>query len=144
MVRISTTLLAVALFAGFAPPAPAQYAPSPYGPAATPAPRGSTDPTLLARAKSVFAQLQTGKVDRSELAANGPNGNMTDATLSNAQKMIGSLGAPVSFVQQQASSQGSVHAAIYVVTFKNGEKVDFLFAVDSQGKVEGMSLGTPH
>jgi hypothetical protein len=54
------------------------------------------------------------------------------------------LGPPVSFVQQQANTQGTVSAAIYVVTFKNGEKVDFLFAVDSQGKVQGMSLGTPH
>lgn len=144
MVRLSTTLLAAALLAGLAPPASAQYAPNPYGAAPTPAPRASTDPALLARAKSVFAQLQGGKVDRSELAANGPNGNMTDATLANAQKMIGGLGAPVSFVQQQSSSQGGVSAAIYVVTFKNGEKVDFLFALDSQGKVEGMSLGTPH
>lgn len=144
MVRLSTMFFVAAALAAVTAPAPAQYAPSPYGPAATPAPRGSTDPALLAHAKSVFAQLQAGKVDRSELAGNGPNGNMTDATLANAQKMVGGLGAPVSFVQQQVSTQGNISAAIYVVTFKNGQKVDFLFALDSQGKVEGMSLGTPH
>lgn len=143
MVRLTLALLASALFAGFASPATAQYAPSPYGPQSTPAPRGSTDPALLARAKSVFAQLQAGKIDRSELAA-GPNQSLNDTTLANAQKMVGGLGAPVSFVQQQSSAQGNVSAAIYVVTFKNGQKIDFLFAVDSQGKVEGMSLGTPH
>ena len=59
---------------------------------------------------------------------------MTDATIANAQKMIGGLGPPVSFVQQQSSSQGNVSAAIYVVTFKNGEKIDFLFAVTRRAR----------
>lgn len=142
MLRFSTMLLAGALFGGASAAAHAQvyptYGPRPAATAATP------DPALLARAKKIFAQLQAGKLNPSELAMGGPNGNMTEATIANAQKMVGDLGAPVSFVQQQTSSQGGVSAAIYVLTFKNGKKIDFLFAVDSQGKVEGMSLGTPH
>ena len=142
MLRLVPLLLAVALFGASATPALAQTYP-PYG-SSQARPSSSPDPTLLARAKSTFVALQSGKLDRSALATGGPNGNMTDATIANAQKMIGGLGPPVSFVQQQSSSQGSVSAAIYVVTFKNGEKIDFLFAVDAQGKIEGMSLGTPH
>jgi hypothetical protein len=142
MVRLSNMLLlAAALFGGASAAAHAQVYPT-HGPgaAATAAP----DPALLARAKKVFAQLQSGKLDPSELATGGPNGNMTEATIANAQKMVSGLGAPVSFVVQQSSAQGGVNAAIYVLTFKNGKKIDFLFAVNSQGKVEGMSLGTPH
>ena len=143
MLPVSRMFLIVALFASAAAIASAQtyptYAP---GPAATAA--GSPNPAMLAQAKSVFAQLQAGKVNSSELATNGPNGNMTDATVANAQKMVGGLGPPVSFVQERSTTQGGVSAAIYQVTFKNGQKVDFLFAIDSQGKVEGMSLGTPH
>jgi hypothetical protein len=152
MTRICTALFALALFSSggvlFAsaqqpPPEGAPMQGSPYGQAYGPNPSATTNPALLARAKSWFAALQKGKVDRSQLAA-GPNGNMTDASIAGAQKMIGSLGAPVSFVQERAQSQGNVSAAIYQITFKNGEKVDFLFAVDSDGKVAGMSLGTPH
>lgn len=142
MLRLVPLLLVAALFGSAAAPALAQAYP-PYG-SSQARPSASPDPTLLARAKTTFVQLQSGKLDRSELAAGGPNGNMTDATIANAQKMIGGLGPPVSFVQQQSSSQGNVSAAIYVVTFKNGEKIDFLFAVDAQGKIQGMSLGTPH
>jgi hypothetical protein len=146
MLRLHPLLLAVTLFGAAGAPALAQAYPS-YG-SSQARPSASPDPTLLARAKSTFVALQSGKLDRSQLAANGPNGNMTDATIANAQKAIGGLGPPVSFVQQQyqqgSGSQGNVSAAIYVVTFKNGEKIDFLFAVDAQGKIEGMSLGTPH
>lgn len=123
-----------------APQATNPYA-QPYAPSATTT--NAPNPAMLARAKQVFAQLQVGKIDRSQLAA-GPNANFTETTVANAQKMVGSLGKPVSFVQQQATTQGDVSAAIYVVTFKNGKKVDFLFALDAQGKIAGLSLGTPH
>jgi len=127
-----------------AEPQPVNQPPPPQAnePAA-PAPSATTNPQLLATAKHWFAQLQAGKIDKSQLEG-GPYSNMTDASIANAQKMVGSLGAPVSFVQQQYQSQGNVTAAIYLVTFSNGEKVDFLFALDQQGKVAGLSLGTPH
>lgn len=153
MFRIYTGLLALAL--SLAPLGvtaqeypPPEGAPQPNNPYAqpqqpgAPAVNNAPNPALLARAESVFMQLQAGKIDRSAMAT-GPNSNFTDATITNAQKMIGGLGKPVSFVQQQATSQGSVHAAIYLVTFKNGQKVEFLFALDSQGKIAGLSLGTP-
>jgi len=156
MSRISAPLVAVALLAttlAAAPPPPppmpggGQQAPQPYSPmaapAATPSATPTTDPAMLARAKTVFSQLQQGKVDRSQLAT-GVNGNLTDATIVNAQSLIGKLGAPVSFIQDRAGTQGNVNFAIYTLTFEDGKKLDFLFAVDTQGKIEGLSLGTPH
>ncbi len=103
----------------------------PYGsrPAATSAP----NPQMLAKARRWFSELQSGSVDRSQLASNA-----------NAKKMIGGLGKPVSFVQQQAGSQNGMSYAIYLVTFSNGQRVDFLFATDQSGKVTSLGLGTPH
>jgi hypothetical protein len=152
MFCIRTALLALAIYASVGamaasaqqpPPEGAPIPGSPYGQPYGPSPAATTDPALLAKAKSWFVALQHGKIDRSQLASSA-YGNMTDASIASAQKMIGSLGPPVSFVQERAQSQDNVSAAIYSVTFKNGQKVDFLFAVDSEGKVEGLSLGTPH
>jgi hypothetical protein len=156
MVRISVTLAALALYASLALPVAAQqYSPppegapvqgNPYGqpPGANPAAKPIPDAVMLTQAKKVFAQLQTGKVDRSELSTSTPNSNMNDATIANAQRMIGSLGKPVSFVEQRSTSQGSMTGVLYLVTFQNGQKIDFLYMVDSQGKVTGLGLGTPH
>jgi hypothetical protein len=154
MTRIASVFLVFALYASTVaaappppPPMPGQgpgpVGPPPLGQSDQPAPTATTDPALLSKAKTWFTQLQAGKIDRSALAT-GPNANMTDASVASAQKMLGGLGPPVSFVQEQAESQGNVDAAIYLVTFKNGQKVDFLFAVDKNGKVAGLSLGTPH
>jgi hypothetical protein len=154
MIRITIGLFALALWANVPGPALAQQPPPAEGPPQAtnpyaqpyqpnpPAVNNAPNPAMMAKAKIVFAQLQTGKVDRSQLAENA-NANFTNATIENAQNMIGNLGKPVSFVQQQAMTRGSVHAAIYLVTFKNGNKVDFLFAMDSDGKIAGLSLGTP-
>jgi hypothetical protein len=145
MFRIITSSLALALCASLAQVgAAAQEYPPPEALGPPSAATATPDPLLLMRAKSWFAQLQSGNIDRSELATDSPNANLTDATIANARKMIGNLGRPVSFVQQQAATQGGVTAAIYLVTFKNGQKVDFLFAVDSQGKIAGLGLGKPH
>jgi hypothetical protein len=126
---------------GPSPPPPPP--PAPVGqPQSQPTAAATTDPAMLARAKSWFAQLQAGKIDRSQLATKA-NGALTDATVSNAQGILSGLGTPVSFIQQQAGAQGSISYAIYSLTFKNGRKLNFFFAVDSQGKVEGLQIGQP-
>jgi hypothetical protein len=152
MIRITTTIFAATLFASVTalcvgaqqpPPEGAPIQGNPYGePAAGAAASTTVNRALLAKAKTWFAQLQAGKVDRSQMES-GPNANLSDATIANAQKLIGNLGAPVSFVQQRAGTQGNISYGIYVVTFKNGETVDFLFAVDSNGKVASLGLGSP-
>jgi protein involved in temperature-dependent protein secretion len=107
-----------------------------------PSPSATVDPGMMRQAKTWFAALQAGTVDRSQLAAKASS-SLTDADLAQAKAMIGNLGTPASFAQQQAASQGGISYAIYLVTFKNGTKYDFFFAVDQQGKVEGFKLGRP-
>jgi len=155
---ICAILFGAALFAAttaLAPPPPAggpepgvpgptqPGAPPQMAPMAAPSASATVDPQMLARAKDWFAQLQAGKVDRSQLSTSA-GANLTDATIANAQSVIGALGPPVSFVQQQAGTQGAISYAIYLVTFRDGKKLDFLFAVDKDGKIASLGLGTPH
>lgn len=154
MARNIIFALALALGTGAALPAFAQQMPPPEGApeqndpyAQHPVPGATTTPAqskaLMTRAKIWFGELQTGSVDRGQLASNA-NSNMSDATIANAKQMVGGLGKPVSFVAQRTGMQGGVTYGIYVVTFQNGQTVDFLFAVDSTGKVTSLGLGTPH
>jgi hypothetical protein len=155
MFRIFVSLAVLALYAGIAFPAGAQQMPPPEGPPVQGNPYGAPangessaphipDAVMLASAKKVFAQLQTGKLDRSQLSATSANANLNESTIANAQHMIGDLGKPVSFVKQHSTSQGDMSAALYLVTFGNGQKIEFLYMVDRQGKVTGLGLGTPH
>jgi hypothetical protein len=107
----------------------------------SPSPAPAANAAMLARAKSTFAQLQAGKVDRLQLT---PQMNAaSDAQLKTVQASI-ARGAPVSFEQQQSFSQGGNTYAVYLVTFADGSKVNFVFALDSQGKVAGMRVtGAP-
>ncbi|MBV8066466.1 MAG: hypothetical protein JO113_00710 [Candidatus Eremiobacteraeota bacterium] len=154
MIRITTTLFVLAFWTSAALAASAQQPPPPEGPPQAtnpyaqpyqpnaPAVNNTINPAMLAKAKTVFAELQAGKIDRSLLSAEG-NSNLSDAEIADAQKMIGTLGKPVSFVQQQIVTRQNFTAAIYLVTFKNGKKIDFGFAVDDQGEIAGLRLGTP-
>ena len=156
MFRISAAIVTIAICAGAALPAVAQMGPpppaegpsmqgDPYGrPAADPRATPIPDAVLTAQAKKVFGQLQNGRVDSSEISTTTPNSNMNAATIANAQRMVGNLGKPVSFVQQRTTSENNMTAALYLVTFSNGQKIEFLYMVDSAGKVAGLGLGTPH
>jgi hypothetical protein len=110
-------------------------------PASTAAPAPTATPTpdaaMLARAKTWFTQLQAGKIDRSQLA---PGLSITDDQVQKVAAQIRSLGAPVTFVQEQAMSQGGVNYAMYLLTFGNASKLDFAFAVNSVGQVAGLRI----
>ncbi len=124
------------------PPGGPQPQPGAPPPISAPSAAPTADPAMLARAKDWFAQLQSGKVDRSELAMTA-NAALTDAKIATVSQAIGGLGSPASFVQTSAGQQGNISYAIYVLTFGNGTKLNFFFAVDSQGKVEGLQIGQP-
>jgi hypothetical protein len=161
MNRTLTSLVAAALFVatvGATPPPPQGGEPQPV-PVPPPPPQftepqpataPTTDPAMLAQAKVWFAQLQQGKVDRSQLEPDTSR-YMTDATIADAQGETGNLGPPVSFVQERTGTQeragntyGNVNVAIYMLTFQNGKKLEFLFAPDAQGKVAALSLSPLH
>jgi len=100
--------------------------------AATPAP----DSALLSKAKATLAQLQAGKLDRSTLAP-ATNGALSDQQTTQVESMLGGLGPPVSFAQQQAISQGGNTYAVYTVTFQNGTRLNYTISADSSGQITG-------
>ena len=115
---------------------------TPPGNAPTAAPAAPSNPAMLARAQAAFGQLQAGSLDRSALDA-PMNAALTDDKLTAVKSAIGSLGAPASFVEVKTGSQGGYPYGVYLVTFANGTKVDFIFSVDGQGKIAGMQLTPP-
>jgi hypothetical protein len=160
MYRLSTLALAAGLLlttvAATPPTMPGggQGQPEPGGPpnpGITPMPAGgpsqgtqpsntpSPNPQMLAQAKSWFTQLQAGKIDRSQLAP-GMASSLTDEQVTNVSAQIKSLGTPVTFEQQQTMTQNGVNYAVYLLTFGDSKKLDFIFAVDGQGKVAGLRL----
>jgi hypothetical protein len=116
-------------------PAPPPVAPMPAQTGPTPSP----DPAMLAQAKTVFAQLQSGKLDRTALTTEMSTA-LTDDKLATVKSSIGTLGPPVSFEQEHAGTQTGVRYGVYLVTFSNGTKLDFLIGIDGQGKIAGMRL----
>ena len=94
---------------------------------------------VLAAAKTAFAALQSGKVDRTTLTAE-MSAALTDDKLATLKGAIGNLGTPVSFDQQRAGTQGNVRFAVYLVTFANGTKLNFLIGIDEHGKIAGLRL----
>lgn len=142
---LASALAAVPPGGGSAPGEPQQpQAPAP--PPATmgngPATAASPNPAMLAQAKAAFAQLQSGNVDRTTLDSQ-MNAALTDDKLNAVKSAIGSLGTPTSFVELRSGSQDGYPFAVYAVTFANGTKLNFIFALDAQGKIGGMQLTPP-
>ncbi|HEY6485925.1 MAG TPA: hypothetical protein VIX83_06050 [Candidatus Cybelea sp.] len=117
-------------------------APPPMSQPASSAPTPTPNPAMIAQAKSIFTQLQGGTVDRSLLEPTMSSA-LTDDKLSAIKGSIGSLGAPVSFDQQNAGLQGDLTYAVYLLTFKDGTKLQLLDVVDKQGKIAGLKLTPP-
>lgn len=119
-----------------------------YSPASNPDSRYNTptpvpDSAMLASATRWFAQLQAGKIDRSQLTPQ-MNAALSDAQLKNLESSVANLGTPVSFDQQLVFSQAGFTYALYRLTFANGATLGFVFAVDAERKVSGMRLtGAP-
>ncbi len=105
--------------------------------AATPAP----DSAMLAKAKATLVQLQSGKLDRSTLAPS-TNGALSDTQVTQVESLVGGLGPPVSFTQQQAMSQGGNNFAVYTVTFQNGTRLNYVFSQDSSGQITGFRFSS--
>lgn len=97
---------------------------------------------MLARAKTAFAQLQNGTLDRSTLDAQ-MNAALTDDKVSAVKATIGTLGTPTSFVEVRSGTQGGYPYTVYALTFANGTKMGLIFAVDAQGQIAGMQLTPP-
>jgi hypothetical protein len=114
--------------------------------AASPAPQSAAtatpDPAVLARARAMFASLQAGKIDRSQLNAQA-NASIDDATIKRAHDAVAALGTPVTFEAENAITRDGVTLYVYLVTFGGGQSLSFGFALDPAGKVAGMQILPP-
>jgi hypothetical protein len=123
-------------------PAAPPPAPPPMSEPSTGSPAPAPNPAMTAQAKQVFTQLQGGTIDRSLLEPT-LNAALTDDKLSTLKSSIGSLGAPVTFDAQRSGMQGDLTYAMYLLTFKDGTKLQLLDVVDKQGKIAGLKLTPP-
>jgi hypothetical protein len=129
MHRLATLALSVALGLVAVAPACAQ-------PAATANP--SPDPAVTARAKAFYHALAAGSIDRSQLDAEA-NAKLTDETIKAVAAKLGPLGAPVTFEFVKSAPQGGSVLHAYLLSFGNGEKLEFVIGFDAQGKVSALA-----
>ena len=104
-------------------------------PAATPTP----DPAIVARAKSLFKMLQTGKLDRAQLSDQA-NSGITDATMTQAAAQLGPLGDPVTFEQEKTGQREGSNLYLYLLTFGNGAKLAFVVGINAAGKITALGV----
>ena len=116
-----------------APAATASAAPG----AATPTPQ--PDPAVEARAKSWYHMLETGTIDRSQLAPVAV-ADYSDAKIAQAAVALKQFGDPVTFEQEQTGNSQGSSVYVYLLTFGNGQKLIYVFAFDAQGKVTGLRV----
>lgn len=112
--------------------------------ASSPAPAATApaNADVLARAKAVFASLQAGTIDRTQLT-DVMNKSLSDDQLKTVAAKIGPLGAPTSFDQIATGSQSGSAVYTYRLGFSNGDHLNFLFAVDGSDKISGFYLLPP-
>lgn len=139
MKRLTMPLLIAALLAtalAAAPTAAPSTAPTPAAsalPSATPSP----DPAIVKRAETIFAQMQRGKVDRSQLDAK-MDAVMTAATLQALHDKLGPLGTPVTFEQQRIIVSNGFTGYVYLLAFGNTKTLDFVMVLDGANKIGGL------
>ncbi len=108
-------------------------------PAASTAPTPTPDPAMVARAKSFFKMLQTGQLDKSQLSAEALT-SLTPDKLAAAKAALAPLGDPVTFEQVATGVKGTLSYYVYLLSFGNGAKLNYVFALDAQSKVAGLQV----
>jgi hypothetical protein len=124
-----------------AAPAPASSAPAPAAsavPPATPVAATPADAAVATRAKDWLHQIQTGKIDRSQLDAQA-NTALTDTMLVQASAQLAPLGDPTAFTLTQKLVQGTSTIYLYKVVFPS-ITLNEIFVVDPDGKIADILL----
>jgi D-alanyl-D-alanine carboxypeptidase len=109
-------------------------------PAAAPSPTvtDAGDAAVTARAKDWFHQIQTGKVDRSQLD-DKMNAALTDSIVAQVSAQIAPLGDPSAFTLSKKLTKGSVTGYVFAVTFPSVTIYE-TFALDPDGKIAGLFI----
>jgi D-alanyl-D-alanine carboxypeptidase len=115
------------IFALFFPPTPAQIAAQTSG-----------DAAALVRSRSIFRQLQAGKLNVFDLLPDAAK-HLTPTLQSQAKAQLGPLGAPVKFEQTDKYLLGTQTVYTYRVAFKQ-VAIGFVLALDAKGKVGSLTV----
>jgi hypothetical protein len=99
-----------------------------------PAAKDVEDPAVTVRAKDALHRVQTGTVDRAQLAEEY-NAALTDATLTKAKTQLAALGEPQDFNFEGKAVRGNVTAYVYRVKFPQGPDLDEMIALDDSNKI---------
>ncbi|HVR47902.1 MAG TPA: hypothetical protein VMT95_14820 [Candidatus Binatia bacterium] len=107
--------------------------------AATSAPTADADAAVTARAKDWLHQIQTGKVDRTQLT-DKMNAAPTDSTLANVSVQLAPLGDPTSFTLSAKTTKDVYTVYLFKVQWPS-VTLSETFAVDQSGKIAGLYFG---
>lgn len=97
-------------------------------------PASGEDPALTARAKTVWNQLASGVVDRSQFT-DAANKIFTPELIAQASAQLKPLGQPTAFVYQGKEQAQGLTAYRYHLTFTSGVVLTLVMALDSYGKI---------
>ena len=106
--------------------------------AAAPAPAPGEDPAVTARAKRVWDELMSGRIDRSQFTDRF-NATLTDAVLPQATAQLRTLGTPSSWLFTGKTAVPGATAYDYRLTFANGVSLTVTMTIADDGKVAGYS-----
>lgn len=102
-------------------------------------PAPGEDPAITARAKEMWRQFSTAKLDRSMLTA-GMNKLLSPQVLAGADEQLKPLRAPQTWLYRGKKSSAGLDAYEYLVTFGSGVKLNVTMTLDRGGKIAGYDL----
>lgn len=117
------------------PPVPAVIAQA----TATSVPSANPDAAVTARAKDWLHQIQTGKVDRTQLT-DKMSAALTDSLLSNVSAQLAPLGDPTSFTLSSKTFKAPYTVYVFTVQWPSVTLSETL-SLDQAGKIAGLYLG---
>jgi hypothetical protein len=107
--------------------------------AATSAPTADADAAVTARAKDWLHQIQTGKIDRTQLT-DKMNAAITDSTLASVSSQLAPLGDPASFTLSSKTTKDVYTVYVFKVQWPS-ITLSETFALDQSGKIAGLYIG---
>jgi hypothetical protein len=106
--------------------------------AATSAP-ADADAAVTTRAKDWLHQIQTGKIDRTQLS-DKLNAVITDSMLANVSGQLAPLGDPTSFTLTSKAAKDNITVYVFKVQWPT-VTLSETFSVDQSGKIAGLYIG---
>ena len=95
------------------------------------------DAAIAARARDWFGRLQRRDIDRAQLTP-AMKAGLSATTVATVAAQIAPLGAPVTFPFVRTTGTAGVTGYVYRPTFASGVALDYTFAVDRAGKIDGL------